>query len=145
MALSGVVIGHEMTHGFDDQGRNYDKDGNFDRLVDCRGCCSFSKERADKIWVDQYDQIIVIDTLHANGRFFFTLGENIADHGGLLVAHQAYLNSLKGKETPAPIDGFTNEQRFFLGYATLWGQNIPSPRRSVVVPRSTRIHWENGV
>lgn len=83
------------------------------------------------------DQIIVIDTLHANGRF--TLGENIADHGGLLVAHQAYLNSLKGKETPAPIDGFTNEQRFFLGYATLWGQNIRPEeirRRTKIDPHS---------
>lgn len=136
----GVVIGHEMTHGFDDQGRNYDKDGNLIDWWTAEDAVRF-KERADKL-VDQYDQIIVIDTLHANGRF--TLGENIADHGGLLVAHQAYLNSLKGKETPAPIDGFTNEQRFFLGYATLWGQNI-RPEGSVVVPRSTRIHWENGV
>ena len=110
----GVVIGHEMTHGFDDQGRNYDKDGNLIDWWTAEDAVRF-KERADKL-VDQYDQIIVIDTLHANGRF--TLGENIADHGGLLVAHQAYLNSLKGKETPAPIDGFTNEQRFFLGYAT---------------------------
>lgn len=68
-----------------------------------------------------------------------TLGENIADHGGLLVAHQAYLNSLKGKETPAPIDGFTNEQRFFLGYATLWGQNIRPEeirRRTKIDPHS---------
>ncbi len=116
----GVVIGHEMTHGFADQGRNYDKDGNLIDWWTAEDAVRFT-ERADKL-VDQYDQIIVIDTLHANGRF--TLGENIADHGGLLVAHQAYLNSLKGKETPAPIDGFTNEQRFFLGYATLWGQNI---------------------
>ncbi|MCX4381460.1 MAG: M13 family metallopeptidase, partial [Parabacteroides distasonis] len=96
----GVVIGHEMTHGFDDQGRNYDKDGNLIDWWTAEDAVRF-KERADKL-VDQYDQIIVIDTLHANGRF--TLGENIADHGGLLVAHQAYLNSLKGKETPAPID-----------------------------------------
>ena len=116
----GVVIGHEMTHGFDDQGRNYDKDGNLIDWWTAEDAVRFT-ERADKL-VDQYDQIIVIDTLHANGRF--TLGENIADHGGLLVAHQAYLNSLKGKETPPPINGFTNEQRFFFGYATLWGQNI---------------------
>ncbi|WP_165154113.1 M13 family metallopeptidase [Parabacteroides sp. ZJ-118] len=116
----GVVIGHEMTHGFDDQGRNYDKAGNLTDWWTAEDAARF-KERADKL-VDQYDRIIVVDTLHANGRF--TLGENIADHGGLLVAHQAYSNSLKGKETPAPIDGFTNEQRFFLGYAALWGQNI---------------------
>ena len=131
----GVVIGHEMTHGFDDQGRNYDKDGNLIDWWTAEDAVRF-KERADKL-VDQYDQIIVIDTLHANGRF--TLGENIADHGGLLVAHQAYLNSLKGKETPAPIDGFTNEQRFFLGYATLWGQNIRPEeirRRTKIDPQS---------
>ena len=131
----GVVIGHEMTHGFDDQGRNYDKDGNLIDRWTAEDAVRF-KERADKL-VDQYDQIIVIDTLHANGRF--TLGENIADHGGLLVAHQAYLNSLKGKETPAPIDGFTNEQRFFLGYATLWGQNIRPEeirRRTKIDPHS---------
>ena len=130
-----VVIGHEMTHGFDDQGRNYDKDGNLIDWWTAEDAVRF-KERADKL-VDQYDQIIVIDTLHANGRF--TLGENIADHGGLLVAHQAYLNSLKGKETPAPIDGFTNEQRFFLGYATLWGQNIRPEeirRRTKIDPHS---------
>ena len=131
----GVVIGHEMTHGFDDQGRNYDKDGNLIDWWTAEDAVRFA-ERADKL-VDQYDQIIVIDTLHANGRF--TLGENIADHGGLLVAHQAYLNSLKGKETPAPIDGFTNEQRFFLGYATLWGQNIRPEeirRRTKIDPHS---------
>ena len=131
----GVVIGHEMTHGFDDQGRNYDKDGNLIDWWTAEDAVRF-KERADKL-VDQYDQIIVIDTLHANGRF--TLGENIADHGGLLVAHQAYLNSLKGKETPAPIDGFTNEQRFFMGYAKLWGQNIRTEeirRRTKVDPHS---------
>ena len=131
----GVVIGHEMMHGFDDQGRNYDKDGNLIDWWTAEDAVRFT-ERADKL-VDQYDQIIVIDTLHANGRF--TLGENIADHGGLLVAHQAYLNSLKGKETPAPIDGFTNEQRFFLGYATLWGQNIRPEeirRRTKIDPHS---------
>ncbi|WP_103983738.1 M13 family metallopeptidase [Parabacteroides chinchillae] len=116
----GVVIGHEMTHGFDDQGRNYDKDGNLTDWWTADDAKRFT-ERADKL-VEQYNNIIVLDTVHANGRF--TLGENIADHGGLLVAHQAYKNSLKGKEAPAPIDGFTDDQRFYLGYATLWGQNI---------------------
>lgn len=116
----GVVIGHEMTHGFDDQGRNFDKDGNLTDWWTAEDATRFT-ERADKL-VAQYDAIVVVDSIHANGRF--TLGENIADHGGLLVAHQAYENSLKGKETPAPIDNFNNEQRFYLGYATLWGQNI---------------------
>ena len=116
----GVVIGHEMTHGFDDQGRNYDKEGNLVDWWTADDATRFS-ERADKL-VAQYDEIVVMDTVHANGRF--TLGENIADHGGLLVAYQAYKNSLKGKDIPAPIDGFTDDQRFYLGYATLWGQNI---------------------
>ena len=115
----GVVIGHEMTHGFDDQGRNYDKDGNLNDWWTPEDAALFT-ERADRL-VQQYDDIIVVDSVHANGRY--TLGENIADQGGLLVSHLAYLNSLNGK-TPAPIDGFTNEQRFYLGYATLWGQNI---------------------
>ncbi|MCD8135329.1 MAG: M13 family metallopeptidase [Parabacteroides gordonii] len=115
----GVVIGHEMTHGFDDQGRNYDKDGNLTDWWTAEDAARFT-ERADRL-VQQYDDIIVVDSVHANGRY--TLGENIADQGGLLVSHLTYLNSLNGK-TPAPIDGFTNEQRFYLGYATLWGQNI---------------------
>ncbi|MCC8143421.1 MAG: M13 family metallopeptidase [Tannerellaceae bacterium] len=116
----GVVIGHEMTHGFDDQGRNYDKDGNLTDWWTAEDAARFT-ERAD-ILVKQYDDIVVIDTVHANGRL--TLGENIADQGGLLVAYQAYMNTLKGKEKPAPIDGFTAEQRFYLGYAALWGQNV---------------------
>ncbi|MCD7935691.1 MAG: M13 family metallopeptidase [Tannerellaceae bacterium] len=116
----GVVIGHEMTHGFDDQGRHYDKDGNLTDWWTEEDAERF-KERAD-ILVKQYDNIIVYDTVHANGRF--TLGENIADQGGLLVSFQAYQNSLKGKERPADIDGFTDNQRFFLGYAALWAQNI---------------------
>ncbi len=115
----GVVIGHEMTHGFDDQGRNYDKEGNLTDWWTAEDAARFT-ERADKL-AAQYDNIIVVDTVHANGRF--TLGENIADQGGLLVAHQAYINSLQG-QTPEPIDGLTNEQRFYLGYATLWAQNI---------------------
>lgn len=116
----GVVIGHEMTHGFDDQGRNYDKDGNLTDWWTAEDAARF-RERADKL-AAQYDAIVVLDTVHANGRF--TLGENIADHGGLLVAHTAYRNSLADKPAPEPIDGFTDEQRFYLGYATLWGQNI---------------------
>lgn len=115
----GVVIGHEMTHGFDDQGRNYDKEGNLTDWWTPEDAARFT-ERADKL-AEQYNNIIVIDTVHANGRF--TLGENIADQGGLLVAHQAYRNSLQG-QTPEPIDGLTDEQRFYLGYATLWAQNI---------------------
>ncbi len=115
----GVVIGHEMTHGFDDQGRNYDKEGNLTDWWTADDATRFP-ERANKL-VAQYDNILVLDTMHANGSY--TLGENIADQGGLLISHQAYLNSLQG-QTPAVIDGFTGEQRFYLGYATLWAQNI---------------------
>ena len=116
----GVVIGHEMTHGFDDQGRNYDKDGNISSWWTDEDEKKFN-EMAD-VLVKQYDEIIVLDSLHADGRY--TLGENIADQGGLLIAHQAYMNTLKGKDTPAEIDGFTHNQRFYLGYANLWAQNV---------------------
>ena len=116
----GVVIGHEMTHGFDDQGRNYDKDGNISSWWTKEDEDKFN-ERA-KVLVEQYDKIVVLDTLHADGSY--TLGENIADQGGLLVAYQAYMNTLKDKEAPADIDGFTNSQRFYLGYANLWAQNL---------------------
>ena len=115
----GVVIGQEMTHGFDDQGRNYDKDGNLIDWWTAEDAVRF-KERADKL-VDQYDQIIVIDTLHANGRF--TLGENIADHGGLQVSFQAFKNATEAAPLEI-IDGFTPEQRFFLAYANVWAGNI---------------------
>ena len=116
----GVVIGHEMTHGFDDQGRNYDKDGNISAWWTKEDEAKFN-ERA-QVLVEQYDRIVVLDTLHADGRY--TLGENIADQGGLLISYQAYMNTLEGKEAPADIDGFTHEQRFYLGYANLWAQNV---------------------
>lgn len=116
----GVVIGHEMTHGFDDQGRNYDKDGNISAWWNKEDEEKFN-ERA-KVLVEQYDRIVVLDTLHADGSY--TLGENIADQGGLLVAYQAYMNTLKGKQTPKDIDGFTHSQRFYIGYANLWAQNL---------------------
>ena len=116
----GVVIGHEMTHGFDDQGRNYDKDGNLSAWWTKKDEEKFNEKA--QVLVDQYDRIVVLDTLHADGRY--TLGENIADQGGLLISYQAYMNTLEGKERPADIDGFTHEQRFYLGYANLWAQNV---------------------
>ena len=116
----GVVIGHEMTHGFDDQGRNYDKDGNLSAWWTEEDEKKFN-ERA-KVLVEQYDRIIVLDSLHADGSY--TLGENIADQGGLLVAYQAYTNTLKDNGIPADIDGFTHSQRFYIGYANLWAQNL---------------------
>lgn len=116
----GVVIGHEMTHGFDDQGRNYDKDGNLSAWWNEEDEEKFN-ERA-QVLVEQYDKIVVLDSLHADGRY--TLGENIADQGGLLVSYQAYMNTLKGKDVPTDIDGFTYSQRFYIGYANLWAQNL---------------------
>ena len=116
----GVVIGHEMTHGFDDQGRQFDKEGNLTDWWTADDAKRF-EERA-KVLVDYFDQIVVLDTVHANGHL--TLGENIADQGGLQVSWQAYQNTLKDKPTPAPIDGLTNAQRFFLAYATVWAANI---------------------
>ena len=116
----GVVIGHEMTHGFDDQGRNYDKDGNLSAWWNEEDEEKFN-ERA-QVLVEQYDKIVVLDLLHADGRY--TLGENIADQGGLLVSYQAYMNTLKGKDVPTDIDGFTYSQRFYIGYANLWAQNL---------------------
>lgn len=115
----GVVIGHEMTHGFDDQGREFDKDGNMNNWWTEADATAF-KAKTD-ILVKQFDAIEVLPNVHANGSL--SLGENIADQGGLRVAYTALQNALKG-QTPAKKDGFTAEQRFYLAYATLWGQNV---------------------
>ena len=115
----GVVISHEMTHGFDDQGRLFDKDGNLNNWWTDEDAASF-KAKADKL-VAQFDAVQIQEGLYANGSA--TLGENIADQGGLRIAFTAMKNSFAGKE-PKPIDGFTAEQRFYLAYAILWGQNI---------------------
>lgn len=115
----GVVIGHEMTHGFDDQGRQFDKDGN---LTDwwAPGDADRFKERA-QVMVDFFNKIEVLPGLQANGEL--TLGENLADHGGLNVAYLAFQNATKDAPLGL-VDGFTPEQRFFLAYATLWAGNI---------------------
>ncbi len=115
----GVVIGHEMTHGFDDQGRQFDKNGN---LTDwwAPGDADRFKARA-QVMVDFFNNIEVLPGLHANGEL--TLGENLADHGGLNVAYLAFQNATKDAPLGV-VDGFTPEQRFFLAYATLWAGNI---------------------
>ncbi|KAA6334677.1 Neutral endopeptidase [termite gut metagenome] len=115
----GVVIGHEMTHGFDDQGRQYDKEGNLKDWWTEEDATRF-EERAN-VMADFFDAIEVAPNVHGNGKF--TLGENIADHGGLQVSYQAFKKATKD----APLgskDGFTPEQRFFLAYATVWAGNI---------------------
>ncbi len=115
----GVVIGHEITHGFDDQGRQYDKDGNMTNWWTNEDAEQF-KASSDKL-ADQYSNILVAPGLKANGRL--TLGENIADQGGLLISYQALMNTLKDKEVE-PINGWTPAQRFFIAYGRIWGQNI---------------------
>lgn len=126
----GVVIGHEMTHGFDDQGRKYDKDGNMSNW--------WTKEDEEKFnastakLVDQFNQIIVADDVHADGQN--TLGENIADQGGLIVAFEAMKKAM-GDKPQELIDGMTPEQRFFIAYARVWGQNI----RKETILRLTKV------
>ena len=115
----GVVIGHEMTHGFDDSGRNFDKDGNLNEWWKEEDAEKFNA-LADKL-VEQFDAVEVAPGVHANGRF--TLGENIADQGGLRVALTAYLDS-REKDEMKDIDGFTPIQRFYLSYANVWADNI---------------------
>lgn len=126
----GVVIGHEMTHGFDDQGRQYDKDGNLNDWWTAEDAAAFTK-LAEEL-AAQFDSIVVIDDVHANGHL--TLGENIADQGGLRVAHTAYHNAVKGQPA-TDIDGFSPDQRFYLGYANVWAANI----RPAEILRRTKI------
>ena len=115
----GVVIGHEMTHGFDDQGRHYDKDGNMtDWWTENDG--KMFAERADK-YADFFSAIKVLPDLNANGKL--TLGENLADHGGLQVAFYALKNAMSNNPL-GTVDGFTPEQRFFIAYAGVWANNI---------------------
>ena len=115
----GVVIGHEMTHGFDDQGRQYDADGNLHDWWTAADAKGF--EQRAKLYSDFFDTIEVLPGLHSNGKF--TLGENLADHGGLQVSFNAFKNVM-AKSPLKNKDGYTPEQRFFLAYAGVWGQNI---------------------
>src|SRR5690554_214596 len=126
----GVVIGHEMTHGFDDQGRKFDKDGNLTDWWTEEDARNFDERAA--VLVDFFDNIVVLDTVKANGTF--TLGENIADHGGLQVSYQAFQKTKQAQEQE-PLDGFTPNQRFFLSYANLWAGNI----RDAEILRLTRV------
>ena len=114
----GVVIGHEMTHGFDDQGRQYDKDGNLVNWWTKSDEEAFNK-LADAL-VEQFNQVVVLGDTHANGRF--TLGENIADQGGLRVSHTAFHKAIG--DNNELINGFTPDQLFYLAYANVWAGNI---------------------
>jgi putative endopeptidase len=116
----GSVIGHEMTHGFDDQGSQFDAQGN---LRNWWGASDLEKfKRGTGLVSSQFDAYTVLDSLHVNGKL--TLGENLADLGGLSIAYAALEKALAEKGRPALIDGFTPEQRFFLAWAQIWRQNI---------------------
>ncbi|WDE10742.1 M13 family metallopeptidase [Thalassomonas haliotis] len=121
----GAVIGHEMGHGFDDQGSKYDADGNLRNWWSEQDLAEFAKRT--KSLVEQYQGYQVFDDLHVNGEL--TLGENIGDLSGVTIAYKAYKASLNGKEAPV-IDGLTGDQRFFMGYAQIW--------RSKMVEKSMR-------
>lgn len=114
----GVVIGHEMTHGFDDQGAQFDKDGNLKNWWTEKDKTEF--EKRTKVMRDFFDRIKVLPDLNANGQL--TLGENTADHGGLNIAYQALQNAMKQRPLGKK-DGFTPEQRFFLSYGLIWANN----------------------
>jgi len=124
----GSVMGHEMTHGFDDQGARFDADGNLKNWWTADDLKNFH-ERGQCI-VDEFDAFEVEPGLHENGKL--EEGEAIADLGGLVIAHAAFEKTLAGKPTPPPIDGFTAEQRFFLGYSQDWSVNYR--------PESQRLH-----
>ena len=115
----GVVIGHEMTHGFDDQGRQFDKEGNMKDWWTVQDGKKFDVRA--KVMADYFDSILVAPGVHGNGKF--TLGENIADHGGLQISYQAFKKAT-ANEPLANKDGFTPEQRFFLAYANVWAGNV---------------------
>jgi putative endopeptidase len=114
----GAVIGHELTHGFDDQGRQFDKEGNLKDWWTPEDAKAF-EERAQCL-VDEYSSFVAVDDVHVNGKL--TLGENTADNGGLRIASMALQSALAGKQ-PEKIDGFSEEQRLFLGWGQIWCQN----------------------
>ncbi|MDQ1353452.1 MAG: putative endopeptidase [Acidobacteriota bacterium] len=128
----GAAIGHEMTHGFDDQGRQFDKDGNMNDW--------WTKEDEEKfkarteVFVRQYENYVVVDDAHMNGKL--SLGENIADLGGLNIAYDALMSVLP--ENPAKIDGFTPQQRFFLSWARVWRENIR--KEALLLGLKTDVH-----
>jgi putative endopeptidase len=118
-ASIGAVIGHELTHGFDDQGAMFDAEGNMKNWWSAEDMQKFQTKT--KMVEEQFSSYEPLTGVKVNGKL--TLGENIADLGGLNMAYQAYKHSLKGKPEPPKIDGFTGEQRFFLGWATIWRWN----------------------
>ncbi len=138
----GAVIGHEMTHGFDDQGRQFDADGNLQDWWTKSDADEF-KKRADEV-VQQYNAYTILDTLHVNGKL--TLGENLADLGGLSIAYEAFKNTKQGQSMDK-IDGFTPDQRFFLNWSQVWRNNIlneAAAQRIVTDNHSPGMYRSNG-
>ena len=139
----GAVIGHELTHGFDDQGRQFDKDGNLNDWWTPEDAKAF--EQRAQCLVDEYSGFIATDDVHLNGKL--TLGENTADNGGLRIADMALQSELAGKQ-PEKIDGFSPEQRLFLGWGQIWCQNQTDQvarLRVQVDPHSPGKYRVNGV
>jgi putative endopeptidase len=139
----GAVVGHELTHGFDDQGRQYNPQGNLEDWWTVDDAKRFEDRAA--CFVNEYAGFTAVDDVHLNGKL--TLGENTADNGGLRLSHMALMSSLKGKKAP-PIDGFTPEQRFFLGWGQIWCQNARDEAkrlRASVDPHSPGRWRVNGV
>jgi putative endopeptidase len=138
----GAVIGHEMTHGFDDEGRNYDSKGNLTNWWTSDDSSKFDAKA--KMIVKQFSNYTVLDSLHVNGEL--TLGENIADLGGITIAYEAFKRTEEGKSNDK-IDGYTPDQRFFLGFARIWANNIrpeAAAQRIVIDPHSPSQYRVNG-
>ncbi len=138
----GAVIGHEMTHGFDDQGRQYAADGNLKDWWTKEDATKFTAKAGEV--VEQYNNFTVLDTIHVNGKL--TLGENLADLGGLNIAYEAFTKTeqyKKGKK----IDGFKPTQRFYLSWAQVWRSNaLPETQAQLIItdPHSPGMHRANG-
>jgi endothelin-converting enzyme/putative endopeptidase len=140
----GMVIGHELTHGFDDSGSRFDADGNLSNWWTEKDKQEFEKRTT--CVADEYSQFSPVEGEHLNGRL--TLGENTADNGGVRLAMMALLASYAGKGLPAPIDGFTPEQRLFIGFGQVWCENVRPERARTLVkvdPHSPGKFRINGV
>jgi putative endopeptidase len=138
----GAVIGHEMTHGFDDEGRNFDAKGNLSAWWLPEDSAKFMSKA--QLIVEQFNGFVVNDSLHVNGNL--TLGENIADLGGLSIAYEAFKRTAEGK-SDKKIDGLTPDQRFFLSYATIWAGSIrpqAAAQRIITDPHSPAEYRVNG-
>jgi putative endopeptidase len=138
----GAVIGHEMTHGFDDQGSKFDANGNLKDWWTKEDAAKFNQRK--QLVVNQYNNFTVLDTIHVNGRL--TLGENLADLGGLNIAYEAFTHTKQFKEGKK-IDGFTPTQRFFLNWAQIWRSNtVPETAAQLILtdPHSPGMHRCNG-